>query len=42
MKTNNPLFLQFFDDVKDVTKEIKLKHPKDLIKLLDITRECIR
>lgn len=38
MKTNFAGFLAFFEDVKDPTKELKLKHPKELIKLLEATR----
>jgi inositol hexakisphosphate/diphosphoinositol-pentakisphosphate kinase len=41
MKTNFPGFLTFFDDQKDPSKELKLKHPKDLIKLLEATRSFI-
>ncbi|CAD8165624.1 unnamed protein product [Paramecium pentaurelia] len=41
MRSTNEQFLSFFDDVPDPSKEIKLKHPKQLLKLLNLTRECI-
>ena len=41
MRSTNQLFLSFFDEVPDPSKEIKLKHPKQLLKLLNLTRECI-
>ena len=41
MRTDFIGFLTFFDDLKDSTKELKLKHPKELTKLLEVTRQFI-
>ncbi len=41
LKTNYSGFIMFFEDQKDPTMEIKIKHPKQLQKLLETTYECI-
>ena len=42
MKTSNPIFLKFFDGAKNLKKEVKLKTPAQLQKLLDITGGLIQ
>ena len=42
MKTRDPTFLKFFDGAKNMKKEVKLKTPAQLQKLLDITRKLIQ
>lgn len=41
MKTKEKIFLKFFEG-KSVKKEVKLKTPAQLQKLLDITRKIIQ
>ena len=41
MKTTDQIFLRFFDHVKNPKKEIKLKTPKQLQKLLDLTKRLL-
>lgn len=40
MKTKDEMFLKFFEG-KDVKKEVKLKTPKQMQKLLEITRKHV-
>ena len=40
MKTKEPIFLKFFEG-KKANKEVKLKTPAQLQKLLDITRKLL-
>ena len=41
MKTSNPIFLKFFANAKNPKKEVKLKTPAQLQKLLDITKKLL-
>ena len=41
MKTSHPIFLKFFQNQKNLKKEVKLKTPAQLQKLQDITNKLL-